>query len=161
MFKWEISAEGPWGSALCAFVICLEGDFMGETVISCILVLWLLSIYVYIRKESTNSESILSVTFHCCYLYRVLVSITVSKSQNFIPVPVVPQGRKNLLQLLKKTFSSLCRWLKYTMGMAMISQLLLPSLNCKTYDCSIKISCKFFSLWWIFIIKCFINSAWT
>lgn len=37
------------------------------------------------------------------------------------------------------------KWLKHTMGMAMTSQLLLPSLNCKTYDCSIKISCKFFS----------------
>lgn len=116
MFKWEISAEGPWGSALCAFVICLEGDFMGETVISCILVLWLLSIYVYIRKESTNSESILSVTFHCCYLYRVLVSITVSKSQNFIPVSVVPQRWKNLLQLLKKKLFQLMQMIKIYHG---------------------------------------------
>lgn len=99
MFKWETSAGGSGGSALCAFVNALEGDFWAWGKLSLVPSLYyVLSIYVYIAEESTNSESILSATFHCCYLYRALVSMTVSKSQNSIPVSVVPQGGKNLLQ---------------------------------------------------------------
>lgn len=144
-FSWRISR--CWSLCLC-YPFGRGFLSMEETVIRSILVLRFLSICVYIIKESTNSESILSVNFHCCYLYRVLVSMTVSKSQNSIPVSVVPQGGENPLQFLNFFFQLMHivdRWLKYTIGMAMTSQLLLPSLNCKTYDCSIKISCKFFS----------------
>lgn len=142
-FSWRISRQ----CSLCLCYLFGRGFLsMGETVISSILVLRFLSISVYKTKESTNSfQWILSVTFHCCYLYRVLVSMTVSKAQNSIPASFVFQGGENLLQFLI-FFPAYCRqMIKIYQGYGNDFTVMLPSLNCKTYDCSIKISCKFFS----------------